>query len=143
MSFVAGAAARSVASVVMLLVTFALADPAGANWVSVASGSATARADAIVAPTGLSSSCNLLLGRSVTLNWSAANAWAGYEVRWGTSSGVYTFSATTTATTYSTPALSGSVLGTQYYFVVRAIKGPWMSANSNQVSRSIGTLTCL
>jgi len=143
MRFVTLRSASSIASVVMVLVTFALSDPASANWVSAASGSATARADAIATPTGLSASCNLLLDKSVTLSWSSTKAWADYEVRWGTSpGGPYGTSATTTSTTYTTPALSGSLLGTSYYFVVRAVKGSWLSANSNQVTRSIALLTC-
>jgi hypothetical protein len=121
-----------------------VAGPAGASWLSTASGQGTARADAIQAPSGLSATCNLLLDKSVNLAWSPAKPWSSYEVRWGTSNGgpYGSSSATLTGTTYTTPTLPGSLFGTTYYFVVRAIKGSWVSANSNQVSKTISTLAC-
>jgi hypothetical protein len=107
-------------------------------------GSAGAQSTTIAATGTLSSSCGVLKA-SVKLTWTATSTpWAdGYEVRWGTSSGSYTSSATTTLLTYTTPALA---LGT-YYFVVRATKGSWRSVSSNEVSRSVisvlGIGTCL
>ncbi len=70
----------------------------------------------------------------MTLDWAATSSpWAdGYEVAWGTSpGGSYPTTATTPSLTYTTPALG---TGT-YYFVVRAYKGNWRSANSNEVSK--------
>jgi hypothetical protein len=129
----------------LALVIWISAGPAEANWQSSASGSATAKASTLLAPTSLSATCNILLGKSVTLTWSAANAWASYEVRWGTANGgpYGTSSGTITGTTYSTPALSGTLVGTAYYFVVRSVKGSfWLSATSNQASKTISTLAC-
>jgi hypothetical protein len=140
-----GPRAATVAATLLLLI-WTLAGPAEANWTSASSGSATARADTITTPTGLSATCNLLLGKSVTLNWSAANAWASYEVRWGTNNGgpYGTSSGAISGTTYNTPTLSGSLTGTTYYFVVRSVKGSsWLSANSNQASKTISSLACL
>ena len=130
----------------LLLLMWTMTGPAEATWTSVASGSAMARADTIVAPTGLSATCNLLLGKSVSLSWTAATAWASYEVRWGTTNGgsYGTSSGAISATTYNTPSLSGSLTGTTYYFVVRSVKGSsWVSTNSNQVSKVISTLACV
>jgi len=128
---------------VALLVSGALSKFASASWISSASGSATGRSDSIATPTGLTASCNLLLDKSVHLDWSAANSWAEYEVRWGTTSGSnYGTSATTSGTSYDTPALSGSLFGTAYFFVVRSVKGSWVSGNSNQVSKVISLLVC-
>jgi len=86
-----------------------------------------------------------LLRASVKLTWVAsASTWTdGYEVRWGTSPGIYGSSATTTSRTYTTPALA---LGT-YYFTVRATTVLWRSANAAEVSKLIvsvsGLGTCI
>ncbi len=135
--------ALTLALAVVALVPAARADAA---WTAAGSGSARASATT-VAPTGtLTSSCGTLQA-SVKLTWTATSTpWAdGYEIRWGTSSGSYTSSATTssTSTSFTSPALA---LGT-YYFAVRATKGNWRSANSNEVSRTIvsvlGVGTCV
>lgn len=100
-------------------------------------------ATTIASPAGAVAGCGSLLA-SVELTWAATTStWAdGYEIRRGTSPGVYTSVATATALAYTTPALT---LGT-YYFVVRATKGAWRSADSNEVSKSIvsvlGVDTC-
>jgi hypothetical protein len=83
----------------------------------------------------------------VRLTWTAsATASLGpvvYEVQWGTSSGSYSSSGTTTALSYDTGQLSGSTLGTVYFFAVRSTFGDlWLSSNSNQVTRTIGLLGC-
>jgi len=118
-----------------LLAIFWLAAPARAAWTSSAAGSASARATTIL-PTGtLTATCGVV-SASVKLDWAATSSpWAdGYEVAWGTSpGGSYPTTATTPSLTYTTPALG---IGT-YYFVVRAYKGSWRSANSNEVSKSV------
>jgi hypothetical protein len=135
---------RIVALALGLLVIWPAA-PARAAWQGVAAGSATARSTALAAPSPIVATCVSLTAK-VMLAWPvSATSWAdGYEVRWGTASGTYTTgSATTTALTFTTPSLP---LGT-YYFVVRATKQSWISANSNEVSKSVvsvlGVGTCV
>lgn len=119
---------------VLGLTTFALAAPALAAWASSATGSATAASTSLAPPTGLAASCGLV-SASIKLDWTAsASAWAdGYKVSRGTSSGNYTVFATTTAVTYTTPALG---TGT-YYFTVQATKQSWLSAGAAEVSKAI------
>ena len=137
--------------VVALAATALLAGPAHAQWSSSATGTSTAKSTTLAPPSGLLAACGGgiggLLANEVRLTWNAsATAILGpvqYEVGWGTSSGSTTWRATTSALSYNTGALSGSVLGTTYYFVVRTAAGTvWRSSNSNQVSKSIGTLSC-
>ncbi|MGH9000405.1 MAG: hypothetical protein ACRDY7_13580 [Acidimicrobiia bacterium] len=121
------------------------AAPAGASWASTAAGPGTAQSTTISAPSGLSSDCGLgLLSAKVTLAWTATStSWAdGYEVRWGTAPGAYSHSGTpspASATSFTSPNLAAGT----YYFVVRATKGNWRSAHSNEVSRGIGLLGCV
>jgi len=114
--------------------------PAQARWTTSATGTAAALSASLAPPTSLVASCGLLRA-SVKLDWVASgSAWTdGYEVRWGTSPGVYASSATTTLLTYTTPALA---LGT-YYFTVRATSGQWRSANAAEVSKVIVSLAGL
>src|SRR5207302_1164670 len=108
---------RSVALVLGLLGMCCLAAPARASWTGSPPGSAVARSTLIAATGTLTSACGGL-NASIALSWTATpTPWAdGYEVLRGTSSGVYTTSATTTQLTYTTPSLA---IGT-YYFVVKA-----------------------
>jgi len=137
--------------VVALAATALLVGPAHAQWSSSAMGPATAKSTTLAPPTGLAAACGGgiagLLANEVRLTWSAsATASLGpvqYEVGWGTSSGSTTWRATTAELIYDTGALSGSLLGTTYYFVVRTAAGTvWRSSNSNQSSRTISTLGC-
>jgi hypothetical protein len=134
---------RTTALLLGLLVGYWPAAPVRASWSSSAVGSATAIATTIASPTALAATCGDLLA-SVKVTWTATTSpWAdGYEIRWGTSPGVYTSRATARSLTYTSPTLS---LGT-YYFVVRATKGEWRSTDSNEVSKRIvsvlGVATC-
>jgi hypothetical protein len=134
---------RIPAGLLVLLATGWLAVPARAAWGSSASGAAVAHA-ATLAPTGtLTASC-VTLSPAVRLDWAAtSSSWVdGYEVRWGTTPSTYSSNALTSGLTYTTPALP---LGT-YYFVVRATKNGWRSADSNEASKTIvsvlGVGTC-
>jgi hypothetical protein len=64
-------------------------------------------------------------------------------VRWGTTSGAPTASATVSGLSYTTDPLP---LGT-YYFTVTATRGAWRSAPTPEVSRTVisvlGLGTCL
>lgn len=138
--------------VVALAASALLVGPAHAQWSSSATGPTTAQSTTLQAPSGLTAACGGLgglLDTQVRLAWSAsATASLGpvlYEVRWGTSPGSYTWTYMTAADelSYDTPALSGSLFGTTYYFVVRTAAGTvWRSANSNQRTRSITLLGC-
>ena len=135
---------RSVALLLGLLGTWCLAAPARASWTGSPPGSAIAQSTLIAGAGTLTSACGGL-SASVALSWTATpTPWAdGYEILQGTSSGVYTTSATTAQLTYTTPSLP---IGT-YYFVVRATKGSWRSLSSNEVSRRVisvlGVGTCV
>jgi hypothetical protein len=135
----------------VLVAAWWLAAPAYAGWSSSATGTATAKSATLDPPSGLAAACGGgiggLLARQVRLTWTAsATAVLGpvlYEVQWGTSSGSYTSSGTTTALSFDTGQLSGSTLGTTYYFAVRSTFGDlWLSSNSNQVTRTISLLGC-
>lgn len=136
---------------VALAATALLVGPAHAQWSSSATGPATAKSTTLEPPSNLTATCGGgiggLLATEVRLAWSAsATASLGpvqYEVGWGTSSGSTTWRATTAELSYDTGALSGSLFGTTYYFVVRTAAGTvWRSSNSNQRSRTISTLGC-
>lgn len=104
---------------------------------ATASGAWTVTTETLQPPSGLTSG-GCLLG-TVTLTWNASpTTWAeGYQVRWSTSNGgPYNLGPLTTALT--TRAVTGLSALTTYYFVVRAYRGAWFSANSNQHSA-----TCL
>lgn len=109
----------------LALASFLDAPAADAGW--------TVTTETVQPPTGLTSG-GCLLG-AVTLTWSASpTSWIdGYEVRWSkTNGGPYDLGPLTT------PLLTKEVTGlsalTTYYFVVRAYRGAWFSANSNQHS---------
>ena len=138
-------------ALVILVAAWWLAAPAYAVWSSSATGTATAKSATLDPPSGLTASCGGgiggLLATEVRLTWTASpTASLGpvlYEVQWGTSSGSYTSSRTTTALSYDTGQLSGSTLGTTYYFAVRSTFGAlWLSSNSNEVTKRISLLGC-
>ena len=135
---------RSTALLLGLLGICCLAAPARASWTGSPSGSAAAQSTLIAGAGALTPACGGV-SASVALSWTATpTLWAdGYEVLQGTSSGVYTTSATTTQLTYTTVSLP---IGT-YYFVVRATKGSWRSVSSNEVSKRVisvlGVGTCI
>ena len=118
-----------------LLTVIRSAAPADASWAGNTNGSATAKATTIAAPGTLTASCGLLLDATVKLDWAAsASPWVTqYEVRWGTNAASPSNSTLVSALTYTTPALG---IGT-WYFTVRAAKGAWRCASSNQVSKSV------
>lgn len=102
---------------------------------ATASSGLTVSAETLQPPSGLGST-GCLLG-TVTLTWTATpTTWAeGYEVRWSTTSGgPYTSGPLTTPLT--TRQVTGLTILTTYHFVVRAYRGGWFSAYSNQHSAS-------
>lgn len=116
------------------------AAPAGAAWVSIASGPAAATADTPAPASNPAAACDLLLDAAVTVTWTPSpTSWVtGYEVRWGTTAGgpYPNTSGVVTGSTYTTPALG---LGT-HYFVVYAAKESWRSTPTAEVSKTIVTL---
>lgn len=98
---------------------------------ATASGGWSVTTETLQPPTGLTSA-GCLLG-TVTLTWSASpSAWAtGYEVRWSTTSGG-PYDGGPLTTTLLTQQVSGLSALTTYHFVVRATRGAWFSANSDQ-----------
>jgi len=110
--------------------TFGSAPPA----VTMSVSSAT-----LAAPTGLSATvdCQLIvLLPEVHLNWTATtSSFAdGYQVfRSGSSGGPYSLVSTITGIATTSFLNTGLVLGGTYYYVVKATKGNWTSANSSQI----------
>jgi hypothetical protein len=138
-------------ALVILVAAWWLAAPAYALWSSSATGTATAKSATLDPPSGLGAACyggvGGLLTTQVRLTWTAsATASLGpvvYEVQWGTSLASITPGGTTTALSYDTGALAGSLFGTTYYFAVRSRFGDlWLSSNSNSVQKSIGLASC-
>jgi len=125
---------RSLAVVAGAVVALVAASLAGAAFTSWKIGGPMALSSAtLAAPTGLSASCS---NNVAHLSWTATSStWAdGYEVlRSTTSGGPYTSVALVsgrTTTSYN-DSLPGS---SRYYYVVRAKKNNWRSANSNETS---------
>src|SRR5690349_15739741 len=81
---------------------------------------------------------NVAAAGSVTLAWDAVNdgTVAGYNVYWGTQSGVYTSGVSVGNTNSYT--VSGLTDGTAYYFVVRSYNSAGISGASIEVSRRVG-----
>lgn len=111
--------------------------PASASFTSSPSGQTlTVTSGTLAAPSGLSASCFILTPTRVRLNWTATSStWAsGYEIARGTASGgPYTVVGTVSGqstTTYEDIRPNTST----YYYVVRATKFAWRSANSNQAT---------
>jgi hypothetical protein len=82
------------------------------------------------APTGLTATA---AKKKITLNWTAANGAASYNVKRRTSStaNFTTIATGITATTFTNTALTS---GTTYYYVVSASNAAGESGNSNQAS---------
>jgi len=93
----------------------------------------------LAAPTGLSATvdCQLIvLLPQVHLNWTATTSSfaTGYQVfRSGSSGGPYSLVSTITGIATTSFLNTGLALGGTYYYVVKATKGNWTSANSSQI----------
>jgi hypothetical protein len=123
----------------LLAITWPAA-PASAKWVGSSTGIGRARATTPAAPTGLTATCvSPLLSAQVRLDWTAsASPWVTqYEVQWGTTAGSPTNTSPTLITGVTTTMTMG---GGTWYFTVRATKGSWRSASSNEVSKSITSI---
>jgi hypothetical protein len=125
-----------------------MASAATAALTSASAASATYATGTLAAPSTLSAShgpCTVAVAPSVKLNWTAtASTWAdGYEIRRSlVSGGPYTPVGIVSGlgtTTYT----DGSVLfSLTYYYVVRATKAAWRSADTNQASLTTKTVLC-
>lgn len=134
---VAVALVVSVASVASA--AFTSATTAGATYASGALSPASA-------PTTSNGPCTVLSSASIRVGWTASpSAWAsGYEVLRSTSSGGPYSTIATVAGVGTVTYLNGSLpFSTTYYYVVRATKGTWRSAQTAQVSRTTPSFLCL
>ena len=137
----------SVASVALALVVVS-ATVAWASFSSAPTASGTYATGTLSAPTNLVASqgpCTVAVSASVTLTWTATTStWAdGYEIlRSLISGGPYTTVATVSGQATTTYTDSTPLFSTLYYYVVRATKAAWRSANSNSASRTTLSALC-
>ena len=111
---------------------------AAARWVDPATvGSNAFATSAVNAPTLNSVTVGLLC--AITVSWSVPGSGVapdGYDLyRSTTSGGPYAFRKHVGAVTSTSD--TGAAL-TTYYYVLKSTRSSWVSANSNQVSRSTG-----
>ncbi len=115
-----------------VLVTLAIAAPAAARFTEQPTATAAFTADRLDTPSALTASGSV----TVTLTWTpVADVYAaGYRLYRSTISGsgytlVATISLRTASSTTDTP-----IVPAQYYYVIRAYAGQWLSPASNEVS---------
>ena len=137
---------------VVALSGLSLDPPSGvsASFTSVTAAVATVMSSGTLAsPTGVTAvkgTCSILSSTQVNVSWSAsASTFAtGYTILRSTTSGSGYASVgsvsgpSTTSFTDTTPAFS-----TTYYYVVRATRNNWVSANSNQATVTTPTALCV
>lgn len=90
-------------------------------------------------PSTAAGPCTASVSASIVVSWTATTStWAdGYEVLSAlTSGGPYTLAASVNGSATTTATIGGLQFSTTYYFVVRARKLAWRSANTTQVSRA-------
>jgi len=96
-------------------------------------------------PGSAAGTCVLVLGDAIVVSWTrTASTWAdGYEVlRSTTSGGPYTLVGTVAGQAAESYTNAGLAYSTPYFYVVRATKGVWRSANTAQVSRTTRSILC-
>lgn len=86
---------------------------------------------ALAVPTGVSATAR---DANNTVNWSAVNGAASYNLYWSTTSGVDKTNGTKISLANRPQAHTGLVNGTPYYYVVTAVSSAGESAESAQVS---------
>lgn len=121
---------------------------AWAEWTDAATASAsytTASLAAATSPGTAAGLCVLVVGDAIVVSWTATTStWAdGYEIaRSTTAGGPYSVVGTAVGqgtTTFTQLALAFS---TTYYYVVRATKNSWRSADTAQVSLTTRSTLC-
>jgi outer membrane protein assembly factor BamB len=98
---------------------------------SFASSEATATPIAALAPTNLTANAG---NASVTLKWSASTGATGYNIYAGTAAGGEASAPAVTGVSSTSAAITGLTNAKKYYFVVRALTGPTLSAASNEAT---------
>ena len=128
---------RVVALLIVVLVGAAGTRPASARWATPGTGSGRAVAHPqLLAPT-ITASCGLLLSE-VVVAWTpppAMPAITRYRVEWGTSASTPNRSIDVLGGATST-TIGGLGIGV-FYFRVRSMASSWLSAPSNQPSRTV------
>jgi hypothetical protein len=103
----------------------------------------------LASPTGVTAvngACAILSSTKVDLTWTAsASTFAtGYVILRSTTSGSgYTSIGSVSGRSTTTFTDSTSAFSTTYYYVVRATRNNWLSANSNQASIATPTVLCV
>jgi hypothetical protein len=140
-----------------ILVSMAFAGAAGnlaglgtyASWIGSTSATGSISTGTLAAPTNpatAAGTCSPFVGDRTVVSWTpTSSTWAGgYEVlRSTTSGGTYSVLATVTgqgAMSYTDGPLPFS---TTYYYVVRATKSNWRSAQTAQVQRTTKSGACI
>jgi hypothetical protein len=140
---------RSAAITVSCLVALSLSDRALASMSKTATSSGSISTGTLAPPTGVAAArgaCTVLTSTAVNVTWvqTTSSFASGYDILRSTTNG-------------SGYALVGSVAGrattsfvdttvtfsTTYYYVVRAKRNAWRSANSNQASVTTATVLCV
>lgn len=130
-----------------LVVGLALASAVPLAWAQmtdlVSSGTQSLATGSLVAPTGPGTAlgtCSVLGGGdTIIVSWTkTTSAWAdGYEVlRSLTSGGPYTPVGTVAGQATQSFTNSALALSTTFYYVVKATKGNWRSAQTSEVART-------
>lgn len=131
------------AVIVTAVVSLPYACAASTNW-SINTGSAVGEAQgaaAPAAPTGVTATCNGLIGDTVVVSWSAvsrATSYGIYESTTSSSSGFSEMTTGITATSWTSPSLSS---GSYWFRVTAYIGGNWQGAqSSSSAQRTISVL---
>lgn len=133
---------------VTVLVSAQMAGTAFGTWAASAANSMSISTATLAAPTGLTAvngECVVLNHVYVNLLWTAtSSAFAdGYEIfRSTTNGGPYSSIATVNGRTTVTYTDTTTAFSTTYYYVVKATKNNWRSANSNQASVTTKSNLC-
>jgi hypothetical protein len=142
-------ARRLVVVLGVVCVLLSVATMAAANFSSTTNASSS-NASAVLAPpsslTGGTGSCVANVSVSVALSWVATtSSWAsGYEVlRSTTSGGPYSVVGTVNGQATTTFTDTGVAFATTYYYVVRATKINWRSANTPQATVTTPSSLCV
>ena len=133
-------------AVAALLVTASVALAQFADGDSASQSISTNTLQAPTNPATTHGPCTNGVTASIVVSWTATTStWAdGYEILGSlVSGGPYSPVGTVTGVNTTSHTVTGLAFATTYHFVVKATKGNWRSAATNQVSRTTLSPLCL